>query len=84
MIARNLKPGMEIGLWTVVSVFEVCGVSEIRCDFPSEGPFYGTSSATRTADPWNTLIMVELERGIPDPGTWRTWYRADEDVEVMR
>lgn len=83
MKARELKPGMEIGLWTVVSVFEVCGIVEHRTEaFESKGWSSG-ATVSRMPDPWNTLIFVELERGIPDPAMpWRTWYRADEDVEA--
>jgi hypothetical protein len=75
--ARDLKPGDTIGgLWTVKRVFEACGVSESSVSF--EG---ATTAVSRTADPWNTIIHVELERGIPDPASRQTWYRADEEVE---
>ncbi len=78
MKAKDIEPGMTVnGIWTAVSVFEVCGVMERRVDENELG-----FTVTREADPWNTLVMVELERGIPDPATFRTWFRADEEVEL--
>ena len=92
MKAHDLKPGDEIGLWTVVRVFEACGVTESVTEDSAmvygagcrEGEPLSMKTVQRNADPWNTIIHVELEKGIPDPGTWRTWYLADEDVEVTR
>lgn len=82
MKASELKPGDRIGPWTVVRTFEVCGVVERVSEYVSAdmaGNPVVTKSAERSADPWNTLVHVEMEKGI-DPGTWRTWYRADEEV----
>jgi len=97
MLAKDLKPGDEIGLWTVVRVFEVCGVTEHVIEDSAmvygagerEGEPLSMKTVQRNADPWNTIVHVELamsrsamrKRGIPDPGTWRTWYLADEEVE---
>ena len=76
MKARELKVGDVIGPWTVVSVFEVCGVVEsVVEDSPT------AKIVSRNADPWNTLVMVELRTfGIARPT--RAWYRADEEVAL--
>jgi len=92
MLAKDLKPGDEIGLWTVVRVFEVCGVTEGVIEDSAmvygagerEGEPLSMKTVQRNADPWNTIVHVELEKGLPDPGTWRTWLLADEEVVVRR
>ena len=83
MKARDLRVGDEIGFWTVVSVFEACGVVETVADSP--GMTYANGEplegriVSRNADPWNTLVMVELRDGQSQTLT-RAWYRADEEV----
>lgn len=86
MKARDLKPGMTVnGLWTVVSAFEVCGIVESNIG-PSamtyaDGRPLSEERTERRADPWNTLVFVVLEKGIPDPATKHTWYRCDQEVD---
>jgi hypothetical protein len=83
MKAKDLKPGDTVGgIWTVKRVFEACGVLESSTHHGGDSKMSAFGRlVSRIADPWNTIIHVELERGIPDPATWRTWYLADEEVE---
>lgn len=84
MLARDLKPGDEIGTWTVVRVFEVCGVTERVVEQSamvySNGEPLSVRTVERNPDPWSTVVLVKLERGIPDPATKQTWFLADEEV----
>ena len=79
MKASELKPGMEIDGWTVVS--RDAAISVPRTD----GALYVTPD----------IFLLELElmgdvlhegedSTIQEVKRARTWYRADEEVEVMR
>jgi len=75
MKASDIKVGDTVDGWTVTDVAEVCGIVESSIELET------FRQVERSADPWNTIVFVKLERGIPDPATRRTWYRADEEVE---
>jgi hypothetical protein len=75
MKASELKEGDVIaGLWTVTKVAQACTFTEDS--FQTEE----WTRATRQADPYNTIVFVKLERGLPDPVDWNTWFLADEEV----
>lgn len=78
MKASELKPGDVVGGWTVaeavpsrVRTHPIVDVVLLELEYPAHTARYMDGCAN------------EIEEDVPAE-TKRTWYRADEEVEVMR